>query len=534
MSGRKNKEAQAAEAAEKGPKTRPSRSTTLPDAPTDRSLDYAKRRVELKDMCPGDIVLAFEATHAWQSIAVPLLDDVEAKRRAPLPGENKRRGKPSQWTAYDFERIELLRRVLGKKSGQDTRDWLAGDRAWRTRELFRMDWERPTSGGNKRVLMTGVPSDGAMSDYRVGYFGEDARAGMYRLLERFLLIEKLTMSPWGLKELDLLYADGSKLGTHYTPPKKKYGVVCNAELRPDRNGVMRCPITAPDAGFVPDKGHNSDHAGAAWNILFISTIKGTILARRCVPMNAPENKTLISMVDELGEVLSSFERRVRVLTADGAFNSRELRRKLKEVGVVENIHLSSHGKKQDKGTQKGITQRDAKRRRFEGSQTWFADGHRRLHCKCGKGTIVRRVSVDSHGKAIVATQGKCLHGCGTIRVQAGKWRMSTDKKTIRRIRRGQLPDWTIGNPLTYHDEKAADYGVPRYNAQEGMFGSQLTQRFKLLKGKRWFRRQAQVEMEVSMVICITHVLSIERYKRMAEAAPPLTQGGSAPPLALAA
>ncbi len=87
--------------------------------------------------------------------------------------------------------------------------------------------------------------------------------------------------------------------------------------------------------------------------------------------------------------------------------------------------------------------------------------------------------------------------------------------------------------MTFHDEVAAGYGVPRYNAQEGMFGSQLTTRFNLLKGKRWFRRQAQVEMEVSMVISITHVLSIEFYRRMAAAPPPLTQGAP-PPLALAA
>jgi len=517
-----------------GPKTRPSRSTTLPDAPTDRTLDYAKSRVELKGMCPGDIVLAFEATHAWQQVMVPIIDGVEERRRAPLPGESKRRGNPSQYTAHDFERMELLRRVLGKTSTLKTRDWLTGDRAKRTRELFGLDRDRRVVGGKARVLMAGIPCDGTMSDYRVNYFNTDERAAAYQLLERFLLVEKLLACPWAQDELDLLYADGSKLETHYTPPKKRGGVVCNAELRPDRNGVMRCPITAPDAGFIPNNGSNADHSGAGWNILFITTIKGTVLARRCVPLNSSESGTLTSMVEELGSVLSQFETRLRVLSADSAFNSRVLRRTLHDIGVVENIHISSHGNKK-KGTEKSVKQRDDKEWRFEGSQTWFADGHRRLYCKCGKGTLVRRISVDAQGKAVVASQGNCAHGCGSIRVQAGRWRVSTDGKTFRRIRPGEQDsaDWTIGNPLTFHDEVAAGYGVPRYNAQEGMFGSQFTRRFNLLRNKRWFRTQAQVEMEVSMVISITHVLSIERYRRMAAASPPLTQGAP-PPLEVAA
>lgn len=62
--------------------------------------------------------------------------------------------------------------------------------------------------------------------------------------------------------------------------------------------------------------------------------------------------------------------------------------------------------------------------------------------------------------------------------------------------------------------------MPRYSAQEGMFGSQLTTRFGLVRGKRWFRRQTQVELETSMVISITHALSIAHYQRSAGPEPP--------------
>jgi hypothetical protein len=519
-----------------GPRSRPTRSTTLPPAPTDRTLDYAKCRDELKGIEPGEVVLAIEATHAWQQVMVPLLDDVDARRRAPRPGEAKRRGRPSQYSAHDFERMELLRRVLGLTSTKATRDWLTTDRACPTRAMFGLNRVRPHFGGKVRKLMEGIPSDGTMSDYRVNWFGEADRAAAYQLLERFLLIEKLMASPDGAAELDVLYADGSKLETHYTPPKMRKGEICNAELRPDSHGHLRSPITAPDAGFIPNTGGNADHSGAGWNIVFISTIRGTIVTRRCPPLNASESGTLTDMVEELGEVLSSFERRLRVMTTDGAFNSQALRAKLHDIGVVDNIHLSSHSTKASKSL-KSVAQRDRKRYAIEGSRTWEADGHRQLHCKCGKGKTVRRVRVNAAGRAIVATQGECKHGCGTVRVQAGLWRLAKNPDRFVRCRPGEQDnaDWTFGNPLTFHDEVAKSYGVPRYNAQEGMFGSQFTTRFSLLKNKRWFRRQTQVELEVSMVISITHGLSLMRYERMpAAAASPPGPGGAPPPLAAAA
>jgi hypothetical protein len=140
---------------------------------------------------------------------------------------------------------------------------------------------------------------------------------------------------------------------------------------------------------------------------------------------------------------------------------------------------------------------------------------------------VRRLSVGDDGKARVAVQGECDHGCGSIRIQAGLWRLAqlrTNQRTFVRIMPGEqdLADSAFGNPLTYNDPMASAYGSPRFSGQEDAFGSQFTQRFELMKGKRWFRRQAQVELEKSMVICITHALSLERYRRMASgASPPL-------------
>jgi hypothetical protein len=74
-------------------------------------------------------------------------------------------------------------------------------------------------------------------------------------------------------------------------------------------------------------------------------------------------------------------------------------------------------------------------------------------------------------------------------------------------------EFDFGNPLTFNDSLAAQYGRHRFNGQEGAFGSQFTQRFNLLRGKRWFYRQTQVNLEVAAVVTITHALSLERWRR---------------------
>ena len=509
-------------------KSRATRSSSLPAAPTDVTLDYAACRDELKRIEPGEVVLAIEATNAWQQVMVPILDGIEARRRAPLEGERKRRGRPSQYTVYDFERLELLRRVKGFKSTEATRDWLTTDKARKTRRLLGLNRDRPHWGGKERVWMAGIPSDGLMSDYRVNWFSMEARAEAYRALERWLLIEKMMASPQGQDELDVLYADGSLMLTHYTPPLyDQDGNLVNEFRKCRKTGALVKNITAPGAGYIPNNGHNENHSGKGWNIVFVTTAKGTVLMRRVVPLNQSERETLTAMVEELGEVLSNFQPRLRVLSTDSAFHCHPLRKKLHDIGVVENIHMSSHKDEESPTTKR----RDRKRYAIDGNDNWFADGHRALHCKCGKGTVVRRLSLDDNGKAKVAAQGECDHGCGSIRIQAGLWRLTQLRgktETFVRVMPGEqdLADWQFGNPLTYHDPVAAAYGKPRFAGQEGAFGSQFTQRFELLKGKRWIRDDDQVELETSIVVCLTHVLSLERYRRAPQ--------GASPPLALTA
>jgi hypothetical protein len=333
MRAKRAKAIRAAGASPAGVRRRTSRNLSLPAPPVDRTLDYADRRPELKGIERGEKVLAVEQLEGLQMVVRPWLDRIDATRTQPRPGEGKRRGRAATYDAIDYWRLELLRRAIGARSTEGTRDWLTTDKAAATRRLIGFNVARPHFGGKARKYMSGIPSDGWMSDPARTGCRRSKLAQLVELLERWALAEKLRGIPGILDECRLLYADGSKAETHATPPKTRNGVVVNAKH-----------VTAPDAGFVPNTGSNADHAGCGCNILFITTAKRTVLAHRRVPLSHSGSKTLTDMVTELGQVLDQLHTKaLRVLSSEAAFNSRELRRELQAVGVLENIHLSRHG-----------------------------------------------------------------------------------------------------------------------------------------------------------------------------------------------
>lgn len=124
------------------------------------------------------------------------------------------------------------------------------------------------------------------------------------------------------------------------------------------------------------------------------------------------------------------------------------------------------------------------------------------------------------------------------------WRLAQNpSRFVKRLAPHEDVDWSFGNPLTFDDDRSHAYGVPRFHAQEGLFGSQLSQRTGLVKGERWFRRQSQIDLEMAMVASILHsyTLHYHRIRGTAAIAGPSPSGGgghpppsAAPPLALAA
>ena len=515
---------------DEGRKRRSPRSAVLPLPPRDCLLDYASSRDELCDIEPGEVVLALEKLDGFREVVRPALEAADAARLAPREGEKKRRGRHPSFHALDYWRMEMLRRVIASHSTQATRDWLTTDKAARTRELLGFDEERDHYGGKARKWMAGVPSDGWMSDFRTKWLKEDELAALMEKIERWALAEKLTKLPGMREECRMLHGDGSKLETHATAPKLKRdkdGKVIGIanEWKLDRHGRRVKGITAPDAGYVPNsRGNNEAHSGNGWNIVMVTSSKGTVLAHRNVPLNAAENETLASMAPEVEQVLDILDkpderdkrrkRELRVLTTDAAFHALETRRAWREVGVIESTHLSSHANRPT--SKRKAKERDNKRYSIAGHPDWFANGHREITCRCSKGKVSRVVGLDAQGRAIARVKGECSTCKSSVLITSGMWRLSGDKFIRCRQAWKDKADFAFGNPLTFHDSLASEYGRGRFSTQEGAFGSQFTQRFKLLKNKRWFYRQSQVDLEVAAVMTITHALSLERWRRQGE------------------
>jgi len=222
--------------------------------------------------------------------------------------------------------------------------------------------------------------------------------------------------------------------------------------------------------------------------------------------------------------------KLSVLSADGGFAKQELRAALRRLGIVENIHLVSHGDRPKSRANAAKIQ--AKRLPIEGYKNWVTNGHRELICACGAGTTMKRLSRDRSGKAVVRNEGSCGN-CGSITITSGDWRKAQNPDRWLRINpqnRFEKPDLLMGNPLTFNDRIAAEYGRRRFGHGEGFHGA-LASRFGLIKDKRWFRRLDEAKIATAMTFCVMHVVALEQRRRRAEAEAVADQGLAPPGLA---
>jgi hypothetical protein len=305
---------------------------------------------------------------------------------------------------------------------------------------------------------------------------------------------------------------------------------------------------------------NTTRVGPGWNLLTVTTETGVPLAWRLTRINEAERTEGTRFAEqELKAALAKLDSfsapgqpgEIRVLTADSGFSTGHLRHALRDLGVLENIHHVSHAHS-DRSQNNAAAKRKKRYAILRDPglfyDNWYADGHRQLHCRCGHGVVAKRITRGIRGRVSSRLEGQCK-SCGPISIDAGRWalRRNNSKRATKEQRvylakhEGNVPrdkvEYLFGNPLTFDDAVAGEYGRGRWSYNEGFYG-QLVSRFNLLKGKRWIRFADQVKLETSMTFAVMHAVTLEQRARLQGstwARPPAQSRGQAPPaLAVAA
>jgi hypothetical protein len=460
----------------------------LPKPPSG-DVPWAKRRPELFGVQEADHALLVRASSAWQELMVPACTQLDAER--------PRQGQRPLYKSEELELALLFGRACGLRSYKEIRAVLAGDDP-RPRRLLGFDKPRNRPETTKRMrLRDGVPSEATMSRHRAR-FTEERRQTLWKEIERRLRTEHLS-DPDMQNESAVINVDGSTMLTHYTCPATTGGSI----------GPYNLKITCPDGGFVSSKKAPDDKRGHGWTLLMYSSASGVPLAWRLVPLSASEKDTALDLLrEDFARDVSPYLRgRLKVVVGDGAFHKPELRSEFRKHGIIENIHLVSHAGK----ARERAAEFKAYRFAIEGFPNWFANGHREITCRCGR-AAAKKVGLDEAGNAVVRVQGKCAT-CGTITVTSGDWRFANDH-FVRSHPDEPVEDrdWAFGNPLTFNDLAATEYGRRRFGHNEGLHGT-LSNRYKLIRNKRWFRRQAQAEIDTAMTFALVHAISMEQRRR---------------------
>ena len=473
--------------------------------PTSGEVPYAKCREELKDFTEAQATRQVLDSSAWQEVMVPLLDEVDRQRLA------KGKERPL-YSSHLLESVLLYQRVCGLQSYRAARDRLASDKGPEARRLLGLDsLRRYRAKPGKRVvrLMEGIPSESSVSRHR-HRFPESERAAAYEELFRRLVADHLVEWEEMREEARRLNLDGTSLLTHYTCAKidKATGEVVNARK-----------ITCFDGGYM---GHDAPTSkqGHGWNLVSATTSTGLPLAYRLTRIHDGEPTAGIDVLDDYkANVLPSLgapaERRLTVLSADGAFNCQGIRYQARALGILENIHVTSHSKKPESLAK--AEERDKEVILFDDPsyKNWHANGHREVFCECGK-QATKRIAVNK-GRVVSRVEGHC-EKCGTVTITSGQWRYVSKPKPGHFVRCASSDspedrDWQLGNPLTFNSREGHEYGQRRFWHNEGFHGALVT-RSGLAKGKRWFRRRDQARIDVAMVFCIQHVIAMEQRRRV--------------------
>jgi hypothetical protein len=485
--------------------------------PRPGDVPWAKKRPELAGLSEADQALLVRDTDAWREVMLPVCREIDAER--------SKRGIKFAYASEELELVLLFGRACGHTTYKKTRVTLAGDDP-EPRKTLGFDKSRLAATQPRRVhqlrRLDGVPSESTISRHKQR-FSDERRAEIWTEIERRLRIEHL-QTPELQEEARLLNLDGSDVLTHYRAERRSNEKDEKHESAFELDGSLyqrvsgrRQKITCPDGGYRGGRAASPHPSGHGWNIVMISSSSGVPVAWRLVPIQQSEKDTALDLIENeyAKEAAPYLQGQLRVLSADGAFQKPALRAALREHGIVENIHFASHS---------GLEKSERRVRHFNDRwlpideyPNWEANLHREIRCKCDSHKRVsKRIHLNGQGRAIVRSEGKCPN-CGSISICSGDWRMSSHDHFTRCSpdEDSSSRDWAFGNPLTYNDPNSQIYGRARFGHNEGLHGT-LSNRFALIRNKRWFRRLAQAQTETAMTFSLIQALALEQRRRAKE------------------
>jgi hypothetical protein len=483
---------------------RPLRWAPYPEPPSSGRTPYGRRNPELGDQTPLGRTEFYIHSKAWEEIARPRLKALDEKRDP--------RGRKPEWSAEEKEIILFYGRMCGipATSIEKVRRSLMADR--QAREVLGFAHARQGRRGRPVGIDDFLPKQGALRNH-LRKLGDDGRKRLYEDLEEALLNEYCDL-PEVREQMRLFHMDGLPVLTHFTAAIYRQGSRPEGTTGKPRHPVNEKLITAPDAGFMAAR--QSKPGGHGWKTVPITTNDGICVARatgRIQDEVAIAKEALDRFKERITPKLDA--EKVNVLTADGLFNKGEIRRKCRAGEVAENIHHVSHS---DKKKSKRRAASFARERlpivhpSNPAYDNWFATKHREIVCKCGQGRVEKPAS-RRNGNVVLALVGRC-ENCGTIRIQSGRWRYAKTPKRFVLCQPGETDhaDLSFGNGLTWGDARSKAYGHDRFGLQEGFFG---TLRTLGLAEKTWFRRRAQVEIDLALVSGSLIATALEKHRRAA-------------------
>jgi hypothetical protein len=581
--------AAAAAGTANGHAARRKRFGTLPTPNPSAELSFAKTRPELADLTAAKTVRLMLDSKAWADVMKPALDQLEQRRGGgpngigPLYSCEELESVLIFQSVCGLDTFKETRDRLTSDRGHEARRLLGFDRPRRCKgqvtplhsvpseasvSRYRQLWAPPGAGAVRPATQAAIALGKNASVYELKA-AEDARRkaavrARAEVWEAFFArwVEGALKDPAIREQARLLFIDGTSIHTKHTCRITKKGVPLNdfprlrerclvkPVLDERGNRVWDGQLTqeewdalaaqkdlayrrfwevTADGGSLPVKA-GRNRAGHGYTLVSIIDQGALPLAYEVSAINQSEKVTAVSLIDRFGaEVLPQIAAgdRPLVMTGDAGFTGHRIRSRLRDLGILENVHSVSGGKSLRSTSH--AKKKSAKKIAFKNHPNWYTNGHFELLCRCGQARTFRRFYRTQSGKLVPRVEGKC-DNCGSFTVTSGTWRKSANRwvDDCTAANPHAVPELRLGNPMTFNDPLAMEYGRRRFSVGEG-FHSVLSNRFGLVRGRQRIKTRDQVRLQTAMTFCVIHAIAAEQ--RRASGAVPQVPPGQAPALA---